>query len=41
MINLDHIDIISMGISALVHDISHPGYSNDYLIKSHDKLALR
>ncbi len=39
-LNLDHIDIISMGISALVHDISHPGYSNDYLIKSHDKLAL-
>ena len=40
ILKLGHIDIISIGISALVHDISHPGYSNDYLIKSNNKLAL-
>ena len=40
ILKLGHIDIISIGISALVHDISHPGYSNDYLIRSNNKLAL-
>ena len=40
ILKLGKIDILSLGISALVHDLSHPGYSNDYLIKSNNTLAL-
>ena len=40
ILKLGQIDINSLGISALVHDLSHPGYSNDYLIKSNNNLAL-
>ena len=40
MINLTYLDILSLGIASLCHDLSHPGYSNDYLIRSNNNIAL-
>ena len=40
MINLTYLDILSLGIASLCHDLSHPGYSNDYLIRSNNTIAI-
>ena len=40
MINLNYIDILSLGLASIAHDLSHPGYSNDYLIRSNNIIAL-
>ena len=38
---LRHVDIFAMLISALMHDVDHPGHNNNYEIQQHSKLALR
>ena len=40
-INTNILDILSIVISALGHDLGHPGYNNLYLINSKNELAIR
>ena len=40
MIKLNYLDILSIGLASLAHDLSHPGYTNDYLIRSSNNLAI-
>ena len=40
MIKLNYLDILSLGLASIAHDLSHPGYSNDYLIRSSNNLAI-
>ena len=40
IINLTYLDILSLGIASLCHDLSHPGYSNDYLIRTNNNIVL-
>jgi len=40
MIKLNYLDILSLGLASISHDLSHPGYSNDYLIRSSNNLAI-
>ena len=37
---LTHKEIISMFVAAMVHDVRHPGYSNNYLINTNDPIAI-
>lgn len=37
---LTHLDILSLLIAALCHDVGHPGVSNAYLVNSESDLAL-
>jgi hypothetical protein len=38
---LGDIDILSLIISAICHDIGHPGKNNAFLVASKDKLAIK
>ena len=40
VIKLNYLDILSIGLASLAHDLSHPGYTNDYLIRSSNNLAI-
>ena len=40
-LNLLDMDILSMFISAIIHDYGHPGLNNNYLIKTKDDLAIK
>ena len=39
-LDLNNIDIISLLISGLCHDVGHPGYNNDYQIKMFTDLSI-
>lgn len=39
--NLDEYDQLSILISAMIHDLDHPGYNNIFLINNRNKLATR
>ena len=39
-IKLNYLDILSLGLASIAHDLSHPGYSNDYLIRSSNNIAI-
>ena len=41
ILNLVELDLISIFVSAIIHDYGHPGLNNNYLIKSKDELAIR
>ena len=34
-------DVVACYLSACIHDLGHPGYNNNYLINSRDKLAIQ
>ena len=38
---LNREDVFAILIAAMIHDIKHPGVSNNYLISSYNKLALK
>ena len=40
-LNLINLDILSIFVSAIIHDYGHPGLNNNYLIKTKDDLAIR
>ena len=40
-LNLLEIDLLSIFISAIIHDYGHPGLNNNYLIKTKDDLAIK
>ena len=40
-LNLVEIDLLSIFISAIIHDYGHPGLNNNYLIKTKDDLAIK
>ena len=40
-LSLLDLDILSMFISAIIHDYGHPGLNNNYLIKTKDDLAIK
>jgi hypothetical protein len=40
-LHLLDMDILSMFISAIIHDYGHPGLNNNYLIKTKDDLAIK
>ena len=40
-LNLIVLDLISIFVSAIIHDYGHPGLNNNYLIKAKDDLAIR
>ena len=40
-LNLLSLDLMSMFVSAIIHDYGHPGLNNNYLIKTKDDLAVR
>ena len=41
ILNLSEIDLLSMFISAIIHDYGHPGLNNNFLIKTKDNLAIK
>ena len=40
-LNLSDLDLLSMFLSAIIHDYGHPGLNNNYLIKTKDSLAIK
>jgi hypothetical protein len=38
---LSQVDALCVLLAAMIHDFKHPGVSNNYLIKTHDQIALR
>ena len=40
-LNLIDLDILSMFVSAIIHDYGHPGLNNNYLIRTKDDLAIK
>ena len=41
ILNLSDIDLLSIFISAIIHDYGHPGLNNNYLIRTKDNLSIR
>jgi high affinity cGMP-specific 3',5'-cyclic phosphodiesterase 9 len=39
--NMEHIDVFILLVSAICHDLDHPGYNNSYQINAQTELALR
>ncbi len=39
-LNLSELDLLSMFVSAIIHDYGHPGLNNNYLIKTKDILSI-
>ena len=40
-LSLTRVEELALLIAGLTHDVGHPGYNNDYFVKTHHKLALR
>ena len=40
-LDLSEIDLISIFVSAIIHDYGHPGLNNNYLIRTKDNLAIK
>ena len=40
LIKLNYLDILSLGLASIAHDLAHPGYSNDFLIRSSNNIAI-
>ena len=40
-LNLINLDLLSIFVSAIIHDYRHHGFNNNYLIKTKDDLAIR
>ena len=41
ILNLSELDLLSMFISAIIHDYGHPGLNNNFLINSKDNLSIK
>ena len=41
LLDFNDLDLISLFISAAIHDLGHPGYTNNFLINSKDDKAIR
>jgi hypothetical protein len=41
LLDLNEIDLVSIFIAASIHDLGHPGYTNNYLINTKNDLAIR
>ena len=41
LLEFNDLDLISLFISAAIHDLGHPGYTNNFLINSKDDKAIR
>ena len=41
LLDFNDLDLISLFVSAAVHDLGHPGYTNNFLINSKDDKAIR
>ena len=41
VIDFNDLDLICLFISAAIHDLGHPGYTNNYLINTKNELAMR
>jgi len=41
LIDFNELDLISLFISASIHDFGHPGYTNNYLINTKNDIAIR
>ena len=41
LLDLHRIDLASIFIAAAIHDLGHPGYTNNYLINTKNELAIR
>ena len=40
-LDLNELDLISLFISAAIHDLGHPGYTNNFLINTKNDIAIR
>jgi len=41
LLDLNEIDLLSIFIAASIHDLGHPGYTNNYLINTKNDLAIK
>jgi hypothetical protein len=41
ILNLSDIDLLSIFVSAIIHDYGHPGLNNNYLIRTKDNLSIK
>jgi hypothetical protein len=41
ILNLSEIDLLSIFVSAIIHDYGHPGLNNNYLIRTKDNLSIK
>ena len=41
LLDFNDLDLISLFISASIHDFGHPGYTNNFLIKTKNDIAIR
>ena len=41
LLDFNDLDLISLFVSAAIHDFGHPGYSNNFLINTKNEIAIR